>query len=168
MGGYISDFLRTKGLGWRRAYLIGRCFFDVFPVILLISSVASYVSMGGEDFNSDDGDIVIFLFESITLVVILKLQLEYELPFLASQYGLRQGRFQNSFCGFGLEYITEWRNIFILYFSLYRICYSARLLAGGNKSSFMIVDALFDYMLQYIILVFFLGCSAGWNRYKGM
>ena len=96
---------------------------------------------------------------------LVRLETGWELPFLGNQYGIRDGKIKRSFLGMSLEYITEWRNGFILYCFLYKVCFVARLL-GGDGSDLMAVNVVFDYMLQYIgILVWWLVWGA-FHRYK--
>ncbi len=148
----ISDFLRTKNVRWRWSYLSMRFILDISSSIFVISSVAAYIDKGeGEDFVSDNTDVLIFVFEILKLLGLIQLQLKYELPFLGNQYGLRDGKIHLSFCGMGLEALTEWRNWYILWNFMYGLCFSIRLSADGDSA--MIVGIVFDYLFQYILIL---------------
>ena len=150
----VSDILRTKSLRWRVAYLIIRTVADLIPPILVLSGVGWYVGSGAAEFRNDDSDVVVFLFESMVFAGLCRLQFVYELPFLMNQYGLRNGGMKRSFFGFGLEQMTEWRNKYILYLFIYKLCFFIRLLCGV-EGDLILIGVVFDYLFQYILVVGF-------------
>lgn len=153
ISGRISDFLRSKGAKWRWSYLSIRTFLDLVPSLFVISGLGWFVGNGGEEFVDNDSDDVVFVMESLIFLGLCNLQLEYELPFLGNQYGLRGGRIRNSFWGVSLEYITEERNWYILYLAMYKFCFFGRLVGGGIEGELMLGNVIFDYLFQYILIV---------------
>lgn len=150
----ISDFLRTKSYKWRIAYLISRCCLDILPSLFVIISLSVYMNGDTDEFSDNNADVAIYFFECLTFISLVRLQWEYELPFLGSQYGVRSGGIKTSFIGISLERLTEWRNRYIIYFCLYKTCFSIRMLTDGQD--LMLVNSVFDYMFQYILMLIWL------------
>lgn len=147
---YIGNFLRTKGLKWRVAYISSRFILDVLPSILVIIGLCLY------DNQIELLDDLIYVSEIIILLSLCNLEIKYELPFLANQYGIRVGRIKTNVMGLGLEYLTEWRNGYILYLFIYKLIWFIR-----TFFDVFIYDAVFDYFLQYIIIMAFWIFRAG-------
>lgn len=149
----VSDFLRTKTVRWRTSYLVLRTGADLMASLFVLIGMSVFVANDGEEFRYNDTDVVVFLFEGLLFVSLCKLNFDYELPFLGNQYGLRGGRIKNSFLGMSLEYLTEWRNGYIIYFFIYKLCYFIRLMSGGVDGEYMLFGAVFDYLFQYILIL---------------
>ncbi len=149
----VSDFLRTKSVRWRVGYLVMRTFMDLVAPLFVLGGTGWFVGNEGEEFKTNDSDVVVFLFEGLLFVILCKLDFEYELPFLGNQYGLRGGQIKRSFLGMSLEYLTEWRNGYIVFFFVYKLCYLIRLTSGGINGELMLGSAVFDYLLQYMLIL---------------
>lgn len=158
--GRVSDYLRQKGVRYRLSYLAVRCFLDLFPSLLVFIGVGIFIGRDGTD-GSSDGVLVL---ESILFLFLLRLETVYELPFLGNQYGIRDGRIKNSFLGMSLEYLTEWRNGYIVFCFLYKVLFVIRLLAG----ELIILNVIFDYLLQYICIIVWWFVWGAFYRYKNI
>lgn len=148
----VNDVLRTKNYRWRISYLIIRCFLDFVPSIFVVGCLSAYVESGAAEFTNNNNDVAIFFFEILNFLSLVKLQFTYEIPFICNQYGIMNNGIQNnSVIGIGLEKFTEWRNSYIVYFFIYKCSFSFRLICGGYD--YMLVNTVFDYMFQYIIII---------------
>lgn len=164
--GKVSNYLRGKNAKHRWAYLGLRCLLDIFPSLLVFIGVGAFV--GSSEESGSQGDAVLVL-ESLLFLLLLRLEISYELPFLGNQYGLRDGKIKNSFLGMSLEYLTEWRNGYILFCFVYKVCFVARLLNGnGENDEMIIVSVDFDYILQYILILVWWVANGAFERYKNI